>query len=163
MQHYSKVNLGCGEDIRNSGFLNIDVRCLEGVDFVCDIRNLDVIDDDTFEYVVAQNVFQYIPRTDMLKTLIEWKRVIKPEGHLEIRLPNDDKFCQMRNLNNISPELGISFEMINALRYGQQLHEYDIVLNAFTPDFLNGILVAIGFKNIRYSSEDFDFIMVAQK
>lgn len=162
MQLFEKVNLGSGEDVRK-GFLNIDIRDLKGVNFVADVRDLKEIESDSVLFLVAQHLLEYIPRADMLSTLKEWYRILKPKGRLEIRTTDIAKLTQSLYLNNISTELGMTEEMVLSLLYGQQLHEYDIRYNGFTSLFLQGILKGIGFTIEHNVYEDLDFILTVKK
>lgn len=162
MRGFNKVNIGCGNDIRDK-FLNIDIQEFKGVDFVCDARDLEVIEDNSVKFLVAQHLLEYIPREDMVPTLQEWYRVLLPGGLLEIRTTDISKLTQALYLNNISPELGMTDEMVISLLYGQQLNKYDIRYNGFTSSFLQGVLKGIGFSIENNTYEDLDFILTVKK
>lgn len=162
MRGFRKVNIGCGNDIRDK-FLNIDIQEFKGVDFVCDARDLEVIEDNSVKFLVAQHLLEYIPREDMVPTLQEWYRVLLPGGLLEIRTTDISKLTQALYLNNISPELGMTDEMVISLLYGQQLNKYDIRYNGFTSSFLQGVLKGIGFSIENNTYEDLDFILTVKK
>lgn len=160
---FNRVNLGCGgEDVRDK-FLNIDIQEFDGVDFVCDARDLKEVENDSVKFLVAQHLLEYIPRSDMVNTLKEWYRILSSDGHLEIRCTDISKLTQALYLHNISPELGMTDEMVISLLYGQQLHEYDIRYNGFTSSFLQGVLKGIGFVIEHNTYEDLDFIITAKK
>jgi hypothetical protein len=162
MPVFDKLNLGCGVDIRPD-FLNIDIQSLPGVDFVCDARDLEAIEDSSVKFIVAQHFLEYIPRQDMISSFLEWKRILKPGGLLEIRSTDISQLTKALYLHGISPEMGLHDEMVISLLYGQQLHEYDIRCNGFTPSFLQGVLVGCGFTIQGNVIEDLDFITTARK
>lgn len=157
-----KLNLGCGEDLRED-YLNIDIRKLPGVDTVADITLFDFSSLREVDYIVMQHVLQYIPRGKFLTVLQSLFKCLQPGGHLEIRLPNLKKICSQCHLNGVSGELGFPEEMIIGLLYGAQTHQYDIVYNGFTSDYLQGILNTIGFEIISVVFEDLDMIITARK
>ena len=162
MRGFSRINLGCGNDIREKS-LNIDIQEFDGVDFVCDARDLKEIADNSVKFLVAQHLLEYIPRADMIKALKEWYRILLPDGRLEIRTTDISKLTQALYLHNISPELGMTDEMVISLLYGQQFDSYDIRYNGFTSSFLQGILKGIGFTIEHNTYEDLDFILTVKK
>jgi predicted SAM-dependent methyltransferase len=83
----NKLNLGCGTDIRD-GFINIDFRALPGVDIVSDVRHLDMFDDETCSYILAQDIIEHFPIAETNNILREWTRVLQTNGILEIQTPN---------------------------------------------------------------------------
>lgn len=157
-----KINAGSGEDIR-SGFINIDIQNLSGIDLLLDCRNLSIFENESIDFIVAQRLLEYIPRRDMLSTLKEWYRVLKPNGCVEIRVTDISSLTKSLYLNGISSEMGFHDEMVLSLIYGQQLSEYDVKYNGFTPSFLQGILTGCGFTVINSEKEDLDCIITGQK
>jgi len=163
MRVFNKINLGAGSDIRNPGWLNIDIQPFPGVDFVCDARDLESIEDNSVKFLVAQHLLEYIPRQDMLPTLKEWHRILLPDGLLEIRTTDISQLTKALYLNGISLEMGLHDEMVISLLYGQQLTEYDTRYNGFTPSFFQGVLIGCGFTIQGNVIEDLDFIITARK
>ena len=157
-----KINVGCGEDIR-AGFINADIQNLSGIDLSIDCRNLNIFDDESIDFIVAQRLLEYIPRRDMLSTLKEWYRILKPNGCVEIRVTDISFLTKSLYLNSISSEMGLSDEMVISLIYGQQLSEYDVKYNGFTSSFLQGVLTGCGFTIIHSTKEDIDCIITGQK
>jgi len=82
-----KINLGCGNDIR-SGYINIDRFNNTGeVDLKSDLGALPFIDGSVDE-IFTSHVFEHIGINDIYSVVEEWKRVLKVNGKLEIRVPN---------------------------------------------------------------------------
>lgn len=156
------LNLGCGTDTRKDYF-NIDIQPFPGVDLISDVCDLDIIESDSIEYIVAQHVLEFLPRRKTLDALKEWRRILKPFHNLEIRVPDIGRITQNLYLNSVSKEMGLHDEMVLSLLYGKQLNEFDVVRNGFTSEFLQGVLTGIGFKIIGVVFEDFDVIISAQK
>lgn len=81
----TKLNLGCGNDIR-TGWINLDISPLEGVDVVHDITQLPLpFDDDTFEFILCQDILEHLEYIPLLKEL---HRILKKGGIVEIRVPH---------------------------------------------------------------------------
>jgi hypothetical protein len=157
-----KINAGSGEDVR-VGFINTDIQNLPDIDLLLDCRDLGIFDNESIDFIVAQRLLEYIPRKDMLPTLKEWYRVLKPYGCVEIRVMDISLLTKALYLNGISSEMGLHDEMVVSLLYGQQLSEYDVKYNGFTSSFLQGVLTGCGFTVINSEKEDFDCIITGQK
>ena len=81
-----KLNLGCGNDIK-AGFVNLDINPGHGVDVV---HNLDKFPypfkDDTFDEIRAYSILEHV--ADLMKTMSELHRILKPGGRLDIIVPH---------------------------------------------------------------------------
>ncbi len=80
-----KLNLGAGDE-RREGWVNVDLRA-DVADVVADVRHLPFYDCVAGE-IVAQDVLEHFSCDDTLAILKEWRRVLKPEGFLTLRVPN---------------------------------------------------------------------------
>jgi hypothetical protein len=81
----SKLNVGCGFDIRE-GWVNLDSNGLPGVDIVHDIETLPLpFSDDTFEYVLCQDVLEHVEYIPLLRDI--W-RIMRRGATLHIRVPH---------------------------------------------------------------------------
>lgn len=157
-----KLNLGCGEDIRK-GYVNIDIQKLDGVNKVKSAEDLSDYADDSVDFVVAQHLLEYLPRKTMLKALTEWRRVLRPECALEIRVTDLAQLTKALYLNTISKEMGLHHEMVLSLIYGRQDSDYDIRHNGFTAEFLQGVLTGLGMRVVNSVTEEYDIIVTAVK
>jgi hypothetical protein len=157
-----KLNLGSGADIREE-YTNIDIQPFKDTDIVADVMDLSFIPDESIEYIVAQHILEYIPRVAMVDTLQEWKRLLFVGCVLEVRVTDIGLVTRQMYLNQISSEMGMHDEMVISLLYGKQLDSYDIRHNGFTSEFLQGILVGVGFEIIGAVHEDYDIIISAKK
>lgn len=98
----TKLHLGCGGQ-RHEGFINIDCTKTSATDLVCDIRKLP-FQDNSVDTIESYHVFEHIPvclhanvsskygekYASLIAVLIEWLRVLKPEGNLVIEMPDLD-------------------------------------------------------------------------
>ena len=156
------LNLGCGPlDIRPN-CINIDIQPFNKDIRKEDVRNLP-FQNNYADYIVAQHILEYIPRRDMINTLKEWIRVLKPGHNMEIRVTDIGLLTKAMYLNQVSSEMGIYHEMVLALLYGAQICEYDTIYNGFTTEYLQGIIVGIGCNTIGINYEGHDVIISLQK
>lgn len=80
-----RLNLGCGEDIRD-GWYNVDAVPLDGVDQVIDLNDSQWhLPADHFEFVLAKHVFEHLDDIDT--ALREVERILAVGGRLEVRMP----------------------------------------------------------------------------
>jgi ubiquinone/menaquinone biosynthesis C-methylase UbiE len=81
----TKLNLGCGKDIRKD-FLNVDSVKYPGVDKRFDLNKTPwPLEDNSFEFVMCYHILEHLP--DFHKTVMEIHRVCKPGAIIEIRAP----------------------------------------------------------------------------
>lgn len=80
-----KVNLGAGDDQR-AGYLSVDLRP-EVAEVVADVRRLPFADGSVSE-VLALDVLEHFWRDQTMLILAEWRRVLRPDGLLVLRVPN---------------------------------------------------------------------------
>lgn len=103
------LNLGCGNDIKG-GFINVDVRPLDGVDVVASLDKLP-FEDNYADYILCQDVLEHFCRIELIEVLNEIKRVLKVGGVLDMRSPDCEqiinKYC--KNELDIDSTLGYLF------------------------------------------------------
>lgn len=79
---FEKLNLGCGRDTRK-GFVNLDMRSLQGVDVVHDLNEFPYpFPDNSFSYIYSRNCLEQL--FDMRRVLDELYRISRPNAILEI-------------------------------------------------------------------------------
>mgnify|MGYP006289761473 CR=1 FL=1 len=134
-----KLNLGCGNDVRE-GYVNIDRYNNTGlVDMKADIGKLPFPDASVSE-VFTNHVFEHIGINDIYGVLDEWKRVLKPNGKLVMNLPN------------LETEVKIWLEAPDDKKwtevqriFGSQSHEGNNHLCGFNPGSLRSFLERFNF------------------
>lgn len=83
------LNLGCGHDTR-PGWINLDRAELPGVDVVHDLdRTPFPFPDAAFTEVDCQDVLEHL---DIVPTMRELHRILRPGGRLHIRSPHFTSF-----------------------------------------------------------------------
>ena len=162
MSEKVQLNLGCWTDIR-PGFVNIDIQDYPGVNRVQDATSLSEWSSNTVDFIVAQHLLEYIPRKQMIPALTEWLRVLKKDAPLELRVTDLGNLTRSLYLNGISDEMGLHHEMVISLLYGKQKDKHDVRYSGFTSDFLQGVLVGIGYTINNVVIEGYDIIITAIK
>lgn len=89
IRHGKSLNLGCGfTKFVGANWTNVDKYNICNPDMVHD---LDIIPypwpDNTFDYIYANHVFEHL--RDWWGALVECSRILKPGGHLEVRVPDE--------------------------------------------------------------------------
>jgi SAM-dependent methyltransferase len=80
-----RLNLGCGTDIR-SGFVNLDVAALPGVDVVHDLDVLPLpFEAGSFAEIVCKDVLEHV---DLIGVLRDCHRILVPGGLLHMQSPH---------------------------------------------------------------------------
>lgn len=155
-----KLNLGCGFDKR-PGFLNIDINSFHGPDLLCDITKLDPLPSSYYDYILAKDILEHIPRPKCLDTLREWNRVLIMGGILELQVPNVigvlELLCRRKNQN---------YEMHQKLvqcLFGTQAYEGDYHYNGFTEITLRKLLADSGFNILAFEKKDIWLFNVISK
>jgi len=80
------IDVGCGNN-KKAGFLGVDIRRTKVVDVLADARNLP-FRDESFDYVYSDQVLEHFSHTEVGNVLLEWVRVLKKGGIIEIRCPD---------------------------------------------------------------------------
>ena len=83
-----KVDLGCGR-LKRRGFVGVDKYDLDGVDIVCDVSKEIKMDDDSVDFLIADNLLEHILLgSDSLIAFNEIHRVVKADGKVKIIVPH---------------------------------------------------------------------------
>lgn len=81
----TKLNLGCGKDIKK-GYINADIVQSEGVDNNFDFNIFPYpFSSNEFDEILADNILEHLD--DIPKVMKELHRISKPGGHLRIIVP----------------------------------------------------------------------------
>jgi SAM-dependent methyltransferase len=84
-----RLNWGCGNH-PEPGWINSDRKSGPGIDICCDIRDGLPVPDASLDYVVSIHALPEVPYEDLVPTLVELRRVLRPGGTLRLALPNLD-------------------------------------------------------------------------
>ena len=110
------IQVGAG-GVRLPGFLNVDVRKVEGVDIVGDAADLRTIVSGSVDTVFGNAVFEHFFVGHHLAALREWKRLLTPDGAIiVIGLPDFAAIADLY-LKGASGIVGDRFDLFNVYRY----------------------------------------------
>ena len=85
MKNLTKLNLGCGTDIKK-GYVNLDRAKIKRVDIVHSLESFPYpFKDNTFEEVIAINVLEHLD--DTIKVMEEIWRISRNNAKVIIRVP----------------------------------------------------------------------------
>lgn len=155
-----KLNLGCGNDIKD-GYINIDrYNNKNAIDINCDIRKLP-FEDESVKEILISHTLEHFKKDDVLVLLKEFNRVLEINGWLEIRVP-DFNICV--NKWRRSEDKWDSLDQI----FGSQTHKGNSHHVGFTKEILSKLAEEYGFfvSNIntnRNIYNEYEIVMLAQK
>lgn len=132
--------------------INFDNReGLKGVDEVGDVRDLSRFPDGHFSYILASDIIEHFPISDTQRLLTEWRRVLIVGGIIEFRLPNLREICKRYIAGTHDAKL------TSWLLYGGQDYPGNFHYVGFDRQFLNSVVVPVGFEEIEYNDADNNF------
>jgi len=82
-----KLEIGTGLNPQKEGWIHQDIRKLEGIDLVCDAKKLPYKDGE-LEDIFSSHVIEHFSWRIVEDVLVEWLRVLKKGGRLEMILPD---------------------------------------------------------------------------
>ncbi len=87
------LEIGAGKN-RIPGFESLDIVWQPGTHYIADASRRLPFADNTFDVVHASHVLEHIPWYDTSKVLLEWVRILRRGGQLEIWVPDALKICR---------------------------------------------------------------------
>jgi len=88
-----KLEIGPGEK-RIPGFETLNIIDGPQVDYIWDATKTLPFQDNTFDVVFASHIFEHIPWYQSEDVIKEWSRILKPNGWIEIWVPDGVKICK---------------------------------------------------------------------
>jgi ubiquinone/menaquinone biosynthesis C-methylase UbiE len=88
-----RLEIGPGQD-RLPGFETLSIEADWHTDYLCDAAEQLPFEDGSFVLVYASHVLEHIPWYQVEGTLKEWRRILRPGGHLEVWVPDGLKICK---------------------------------------------------------------------
>ncbi|MDD3083680.1 MAG: methyltransferase domain-containing protein [Candidatus ainarchaeum sp.] len=152
-----KLEIGSGNKPKK-GYVHFDIRKNIDVDIVGDARKLP-FSDNKFETVFSRFFLEHLFRKDALIALKEMHRILKPNGILEIIVPNLKYFCKL-----FLEEEGQKKEWALNKIYGFENYKEDHHYFGYDEEVLSNILIKIGFSNVkRMETEDQFLHLICKK
>jgi len=84
-----KLNLG-SNNRKFDGFLNVDIRKIDGVDIVDDVTVLSNIENNSVDAIIAHNILEHIVPFKTIPTLKLWADKLKVGAWIEIGVPDGE-------------------------------------------------------------------------
>ena len=136
-----KLHVGCGNVIL-SGWTNLDIDNIPGVNIVDDAAVLSKISDESCDIIYACHVLEHFGRHEVGNVLKIWNKKLKKNGILRLAVPDFQKVIQWYQKN---PEL----EDVTGLTVGGQKTKYDFHKVIFDKKKLTNLLTNSGFYDVR--------------
>ena len=138
-----RLHLGGTE--RKDGWLNMNAIPADNVDLVGDIKNLEFLEENTFQEIYASHILEHINQKDALATLKGINRILKPGGVFYISVPDLDTLCQLF----IHPQLDVNAKYhVMRMMFGGQVNEFDFHYFGWNFEILGHFLKDSGFTNV---------------
>lgn len=135
------VNLGSGNDTGKE-FINVDTQVLPQIHYISDITKLRMFEDDSVDMIYACHVVEHIPRSKLVFTLQEWRRVLKPGGIFRFAVPDFDRLIEVYHGNDNR------IEVIESQLMGQDA-PYHNHCSIWNKKYAEKILSEAGFHSVR--------------
>ncbi|WP_448381696.1 class I SAM-dependent methyltransferase [Gloeomargarita sp.] len=131
----------------------LDVEPRPEVDYVMNAADLSAFADESVDVIYSSHVLEHFHHTlnnELLRVLIEWRRVLKPGGKLLLSVPDLRILCWLYGHPNLLPE-----ERMHLMRiiFGGQTNEYDVHKAGSDFDILAMYLEQAGFSSYEQVSE----------
>jgi predicted SAM-dependent methyltransferase len=143
------LDVGAGENPR--GDVNVDIRHLSQIDIICTALCLP-FKDETFGRVFLNYVIEHFRYRDVVSLLKEINRVTKPNGLIEIRVPNFQSIAVLllwltgRTTQHQIP-------MVAPMLTGDQDYKENVHLSLWTVKLLKLYLKSTGFNVLKVKGE----------
>lgn len=124
----------------------LDVEARPEVDFVGNASCLQQFESESVDVIYASHVlehFYYGLNNELLKTLSEWYRVLRPGGSLFISVPDLNTLCWLYLNPNLMP---LERHHIMRIIFGGQINEHDVHKVGFDFETLVLYLEEVGFQ-----------------
>ena len=145
-----RLHWGCGE-WATPGWINSDIKQGDGVDIVADIRDGLPLESDSIDYAVSVHALPEIPFTELVPTLVELRRVLKPGGVLRLSLPDLDKGIDAYHRKD-SSYFKVPDEEAKSVgaKFVTQMVWYGYSRSLFTHEFIEEQLEKAGFSRVEH-------------
>ncbi len=147
------LNLHIGGQKAHPDWKILDIEARPEVDYVGDAANLSQFADNSVDKIYASHVlehFHHSLNSELINTLREWHRVLKPGGYLFISVPDLRTLCWLF----LAPNLAVMerYEIMNMI-FGGHKNAYDVHRVGFDFDILSLYLEEAGFHEYQQISE----------
>lgn len=145
--------LHIGGQVRAEGWEVLNINPAPYVDHVCGAGNLSIFQDNTFDEIYASHVLEHLDYSgELLSSLEEWWRVLKPGGRIYIGVPDMDTLAALFLLSKERLSLAERFEVMRMI-FGGHIDKYDYHVAGLNEEFLTSFLTDAKYTNIRKVKE----------
>ncbi len=117
------------------------------VDHACNANNLSQFDDGIFSEIYASHIVEHLDyKVELVSTLKEWCRVMKPGGKIYISVPDLDILSALI-LSKDKLTVDERF-FVMRMMFGGHIDKYDYHTVGLNEDFLVAFLKGAGYINI---------------
>lgn len=146
-----KLHIGGREPHPDWKILDIEPR--PEVDYLANAQDLSQFESNSIDVIYTSHVlehFYYNLNNELIDTLKEWHRVLKPEGKLLISVPDLKTLCWLYLNPNLLP---IERHQLMRIMFGGQTNIYDVHKVGFDFEVLALYLEEVGFQEYEQVSE----------
>ena len=140
--HTKNIEIGGGEIPLYPNYAQVDLREIPKAKYRNDARVLPFA-SNSISNICACYMLQCLTQKEAAVALIEWLRVLRPGGKLEIHVPDLNKIMRMF----ISTE---NEDLLNEI-YGNQKHELDYYKYSWTFRTIDILLSKVNFVRVSYT------------
>ena len=145
-----RLNWGCG-GWTPCGWINSDIKQGAGIDISADIRNGLPLEEASIDYIVSVHALPEMHYNDLVPTLQELRRVLKPGGVLRLVLPDLLKGVHAFERGDRDYFLVPDEDAKNlGAKLVVQLIWYGYSRTLFTAEFIEEMLRKAGFEQIAH-------------
>lgn len=128
-----KLDIGCG-DFKRDGFLGVDA--FVDTDFKAPMWAIP-LPDHSVDEIYSSHALEHVGKFQVVPTLREWARIIKPDGLITIQVP-DLRWCCQQWLARQTTDWYLD------ILFGMQNHEGEFHKTGFTPEIMQSYLSEAG-------------------
>lgn len=137
-----KLHIG-GEEVKD-GWKILNISPKPGVDFIGDISDLSMFENNSVADVYASHVIEHVRQAQVLDTLKEIRRILTPAGKFYVAVPDLDVLCHTFINPIASPD--VKFHVMRMM-FGGQIDDYDYHYFGWNQLLLFDFLRQAGFSD----------------
>jgi len=139
-----QLHLGCGKRFIPS-FVHIDLEDFPHIDYRHNIASLPMFEDDSVDLIYSSHSIEYFDRIEVMRVLIEWRRVLKVGGKLRLAVPDFEALVEVyKKYANLGLILGPLYGMMEVKNKDVSIYHKTV----YDYQSLARILQEVGFNEI---------------
>lgn len=147
MNDQLKIEFGCGEKPTKENFKTCDIRNVPGIDFVCPAWEIDLhVKKNSVDEIFSRHFFEHLTFQQGKKVLEIWYKILKPNGRMEMMLPNMDFHIHQWVSRSDLEHAKAGFWGIQRGKFDDV---WDVHKSGYNFETLSNLLESVNFKNIK--------------